>query len=98
VTGRYEVIIIGTGAGGTLAHTTAPSGKRILLLERGIPAGGNGEPGSGPGLRARKVHLALSGTAPAASHSSRGCTTMSAPLTAMANAIRPGEHLLERLR
>ncbi len=32
--GRYDVIIIGTGAGGgTLAHTLAPSGKRILLLE-----------------------------------------------------------------
>jgi len=32
----YDVIIIGTGAGGgTLAHTIAPSGKRILLLERG---------------------------------------------------------------
>ena len=33
---EYDVIIIGTGAGGgTLAHTLAPSGKRILLLERG---------------------------------------------------------------
>ena len=33
---HYDVIIIGTGAGGgTLAHTLAPSGKRILLLERG---------------------------------------------------------------
>ncbi|MGO9873480.1 MAG: GMC oxidoreductase [Acidimicrobiia bacterium] len=33
---RYDVIIIGSGAGGgTLAHTLAPSGKRILLLERG---------------------------------------------------------------
>ena len=32
----YEVIIIGTGAGGgTLAQHLAPSGKRILLLERG---------------------------------------------------------------
>ena len=32
----YDVIIIGTGAGGgTLAHTLAPSGKRILLIERG---------------------------------------------------------------
>ena len=32
----YDVIVIGTGAGGgTLAHTLAPSGKRILLLERG---------------------------------------------------------------
>ena len=33
---HYDVIIIGTGAGGgTLAHTLAPSGKQILLLERG---------------------------------------------------------------
>jgi choline dehydrogenase-like flavoprotein len=33
---RYDVIIIGTGAGGgTLAGHLAPSGKRILLLERG---------------------------------------------------------------
>ena len=32
----YDVIIIGTGAGGgTLARHLAPSGKRILLLERG---------------------------------------------------------------
>jgi choline dehydrogenase-like flavoprotein len=35
-TTRYDVIIIGSGAGGgTLAHRLAPSGKRILLLERG---------------------------------------------------------------
>ena len=33
---HYDIIIIGTGAGGgTLAHKLAPSGKRILLLERG---------------------------------------------------------------
>ena len=33
---HFDVIIIGTGAGGgTLAHHLAPSGKRILLLERG---------------------------------------------------------------
>jgi choline dehydrogenase-like flavoprotein len=32
----YDVVIIGTGAGGgTLARQLAPSGKRILLLERG---------------------------------------------------------------
>jgi choline dehydrogenase-like flavoprotein len=32
----YDVIIIGTGAGGgTLAYKLAPTGKRILLLERG---------------------------------------------------------------
>ena len=32
----FDVIIVGTGAGGgTLARTIAPSGKRVLLLERG---------------------------------------------------------------
>jgi choline dehydrogenase-like flavoprotein len=34
--GQYDVIIIGSGAGGgTLARALAPSGKRILILERG---------------------------------------------------------------
>ena len=33
---HYDVIIIGSGAGGgTLAFKLAPSGKKILLLERG---------------------------------------------------------------
>ncbi|HSE80246.1 MAG TPA: GMC family oxidoreductase [Gaiellaceae bacterium] len=32
----YDVVIVGSGAGGgTLAHRLAPSGKRILLVERG---------------------------------------------------------------
>ena len=36
VSDEYDVIVIGTGAGGgTLAHTIAQTGKRILLLERG---------------------------------------------------------------
>ena len=37
----YDVVIVGTGAGGgTLARHLAPSGKRVLLLERGgwLPA------------------------------------------------------------
>jgi choline dehydrogenase-like flavoprotein len=36
MTQRYDVIIIGSGAGGgTLAYALAPTGKRILILERG---------------------------------------------------------------
>jgi choline dehydrogenase-like flavoprotein len=36
VSDEFDVIVIGTGAGGgTLAHTLAQSGKRLLLLERG---------------------------------------------------------------
>ncbi len=35
-TEHYDIIIVGTGAGGgTLAQKLAPSGKRILILERG---------------------------------------------------------------
>jgi choline dehydrogenase-like flavoprotein len=33
---HYDVAIIGTGAGGgTLAHALAPTGQRVLILERG---------------------------------------------------------------
>jgi choline dehydrogenase-like flavoprotein len=33
---HYDVIVIGSGAGGgTLTHALAPTGKKILLLERG---------------------------------------------------------------
>jgi choline dehydrogenase-like flavoprotein len=36
MTEHYDVIVIGSGAGGgTLTHSLAPTGKRILLLERG---------------------------------------------------------------
>jgi choline dehydrogenase-like flavoprotein len=36
MTEHYDVIVIGSGPGGaTLAHRLAPSGKRILMLERG---------------------------------------------------------------
>jgi choline dehydrogenase-like flavoprotein len=32
----YDVIVIGSGAGGgTLVNRLAPSGKKVLLLERG---------------------------------------------------------------
>jgi choline dehydrogenase-like flavoprotein len=49
VSEKFDVIVIGTGAGGgTLAHTIAQTGKRILLLERGdfLPRElGNWDPG-----------------------------------------------------
>ncbi|MFI2367599.1 GMC oxidoreductase [Streptomyces sp. NPDC018833] len=33
---HYDVVIVGSGAGGgTLAHRLAPSGKRVLIIERG---------------------------------------------------------------
>ena len=33
ITEHYEIIIIGTGAGGgTLAHRLAPTGKKILFI------------------------------------------------------------------
>ena len=57
---HYDVIVIGTGAGGgTLAHTLAASGKRILLLERGdfLPRETR-QLESRAGLRRRPVHLA----------------------------------------
>ena len=50
----FDIIIVGSGAGGgTLAHTLAHTGKRILILERGgfLP----GEPGR-PGLPQRPVN------------------------------------------
>ena len=50
MTEHYDVIIVGSGAGGgTLAHTLARSGKRILLLGRGdflTRETGNCDPGA----------------------------------------------------
>ena len=58
-TEHYDVIIIGTGAGGgTLAHTIAASGKRILLLERGNFLPREMENWTPAGLRRRPLHLA----------------------------------------
>jgi choline dehydrogenase-like flavoprotein len=32
---HYDVVIIGTGAGGTLGHRLATNGAKVLWLERG---------------------------------------------------------------
>jgi choline dehydrogenase-like flavoprotein len=115
VTEHYDVIIVGSGAGGgTLAHRLAPSGKRILLLERGdfLPREtDNWDPGSvfvdgtcrfGTDLATSvldencKAHeldnLYVVDT------SFFPCIGAVIPaLTAMANAIRVGEHLVSRM-
>jgi choline dehydrogenase-like flavoprotein len=71
VTTHYDVIIIGSGAGGsTLAHHLAQSGKKILLLERGGWMTGEQEEnrnaeevfvfpvvGGGPGALATPINL-----------------------------------------
>jgi choline dehydrogenase-like flavoprotein len=126
VTEHYDVIIVGTGAGGgTLAHTLASSGKRILLLERGdflprehhvlrknfymdmsIPLAGC----------AHQAGTCRFGTDPATSVLDTNCKAheldnlyvvdtsffpsigaVNPALTAMANAIRVGEHLASRM-
>ena len=56
---HYDVIIVGSGAGGgTLAHRLAPSGKRVLILERGdwLPARAR-ELGRDGGLRRQPLRL-----------------------------------------
>ena len=77
---RYDVIIIGTGAGGgTLANTLAPTGKRILLLERGdfLPREReNWEPD--PVFIQGRYIRKTRGTTPTARLSSRRCITTSA--------------------
>ena len=78
--GRYDVIIIGSGAGGgTLARHLAPSGKRILLLERGdwLPREiENWDPSGSSSTTATSPRTP--GTTPTASRSSRRSTTTSA--------------------
>jgi choline dehydrogenase-like flavoprotein len=58
MTDHYDVIVIGSGAGGgTLTHALAPTGKRILLLERETSCRANRRTGtpSRSGLRPELV-------------------------------------------
>ena len=56
---HFDVIIVGTGAGGgTLAHTLAPSGETDPAARAGrLPAARDGELGSGVGVHRRPLHL-----------------------------------------
>ena len=60
--GHYDVIVVGSGPGGaTLAQKLAPTGKRILLLERGdflprSPANWNSETVFVEGVQKTKGH------------------------------------------
>ena len=80
VSDEYDVIVIGTGAGGgTLAHTIAQTGKRILLLERGDFL--TKELGTGiqtPSSSTGSTSHPIPGTTRTARRSSRRCTTSSA--------------------
>ncbi len=134
VTEHYDVIIVGTGAGGgTLAHTLAWSGKRILLLERGdfLPrelANWDSKPvfvdgkyisrdtWFGSDGKPHQAGTCRFGTDPATSVLDTSCKAheldnlyvvdtsffpsigaVNPALTAMANAIRVGEHLASRM-
>ena len=57
VDNHYDVIVIGSGpGGGSLAHRLAPTGKRILMLERGdVLAAFAGELGRQDRVRRRSL-------------------------------------------
>jgi 2-polyprenyl-6-methoxyphenol hydroxylase-like FAD-dependent oxidoreductase len=79
VTEHYDAIIVGSGAGGgTLAHTLARSGKRILLGNIQMCGKSNAEATKG-----EEPKLSIGAVNPT--------------LTAIANTIRVGEHLLSRM-
>ena len=143
MTERYDVIIVGSGAGGgTLAHTLAPSGKRILAYK---PTNDTEAEGLYHELRKVLNHIGIAahhvlaknfyasmdvpvagvahqagtcrfGTDPASSVLDVNCKAhevdnlyvvdtsffpsigaVNPALTAMANAIRVGDHLLSRI-
>ena len=86
VTEHYDVIIVGSGAGGgTLAHPLAPSGKRILPLERGDFLSRETDNWDPKPVFAEEKYV------------SKDIGAVNPALTAMANAIRVGEHLLGRM-
>lgn len=108
---HYDVIIVGTGAGGgTLAYRLAPSGKRLfarnLYAGQRIPLAGvahqNGTVrfGRDPRTSALDVRCKAHDLDNLYVVDASFCPSSAAvnpALTVMANALRVGDHLLERL-
>jgi choline dehydrogenase-like flavoprotein len=126
VTEHYDAIIVGSGAGGgTLAHTLARSGKRILLGNIQMCGKSNAEAMKGEepkltmlaplGMAEHHVldensYLSMDIPVAGVAHQAGTCRFGDDPasffpsigavnptLTAIANAIRVGEHLLSRM-
>jgi choline dehydrogenase-like flavoprotein len=105
---HFDFIIAGSGAGGgTLAHTLAPSGRRILLLERGnfLPReADNWDPRpvfvDGKYISVLDVNCKaheLDNLYVVDTSFFPSIAAVNPALTAMANAIRVGEHLLSTM-
>jgi choline dehydrogenase-like flavoprotein len=98
MTENYDVIIIGSGAGGgTLAHALADSGKRILLLERGdfLPRElDNWDPK--PVFRGGK-YISKDTWYDRDGKAFPSIGAVNPGLTAMANALRVGDHIRSRM-
>ena len=87
---HYDVIVVGSGAGGgTFAHRLAPTGKRVLLLERGdyLPRERDNWD-SDRGLREGQVPRAASSGSTATATSSRPRSTTTSAGTPSSTARR----------
>ena len=106
---HYDVVIIGTGAGGgTLANVLAKAGKRILLPERGNFLPREKENWDPEEVFVKNRYISRDTWYDAAGQPFQpqvhyfvgGATKMYGAalyLTVMANAIRVGHHLAERM-
>jgi choline dehydrogenase-like flavoprotein len=110
-TQNYDIIIIGAGAGGgMLASYLAPSGKKILVIDRGTwlprekrnwdvnavmvdPVYENAEPwiNKNGDRYHSNAHYNVGG------NSKFWGAALNPTLTLLANALRVGDHLLERM-
>ena len=88
----FDVIIVGSGAGGgTLAGHLAPSGKRVLILERGDWLPREAENWDSKAVfELDNLYVVDTSFFPSIG-------AVNPALTAIANALRVGDHLLERL-